>query len=74
MIKELDLIVLTEDTAAGQFKAGDVGCVVLVHGDQRGFEVEFTTLAGDTVAVITLPASLVRPIGRDEIAHARRVA
>jgi hypothetical protein len=74
MIKELDTIVLTEDIEAERLKAGDVGCVVMVHGDGAGYEVEFVTLAGETVSVVTLPARIVRPVGPQEIAHARRVA
>jgi hypothetical protein len=34
-------------------------------------EVEFTTLSGDTVAVVTLHASDVRPVEVREIVHAR---
>lgn len=47
--------------------------MVLVHGD-RGYEVEFTTLDGMTLAVVSLEGSHVRPIGTGEIAHVRRVA
>jgi hypothetical protein len=38
-----------------------VATVVLLHGD-RGYEVEFVTLDGKTVAVVSLDASRVRPI------------
>ncbi|MCK4374930.1 MAG: DUF4926 domain-containing protein, partial [Candidatus Brocadiae bacterium] len=48
--------------------------VVLVHDAGAGFEVEFMTLGGQTVAVVTLEPSQVRPVGRDEIAHVRPVA
>ncbi|MSP89112.1 MAG: DUF4926 domain-containing protein [Alphaproteobacteria bacterium] len=54
--------------------AGDVGYVVLVHRNGAGFEVEFATLAGEIVSVVTVPAGAVRPVGAGEIAHARRVA
>jgi hypothetical protein len=74
MIKELDLVVLTEDLPAERLKAGDVGSVVLVHRDAAGFELEFSTLAGDTISVVTVPARAVRPVAPKEIAHARQVA
>ena len=32
------------------------------------------TLAGRTIAVVTLPANQVRQIAQDEIAHSRRMA
>jgi hypothetical protein len=41
---------------------------------EEGLEVEFVTLSGETVAVVTVPAPAVRPVGPKEIAHARMVA
>ena len=38
---------------------------------ERGYEVEFTTLAGEAVAVVTLKASQVRASKAREIAHVR---
>jgi hypothetical protein len=73
-IKELDPVVLTEDLPVEGLRAGDVGWVVLVHRNGAGFEVEFVTLGGETVSVVTLDAGAVRPVGPKEIAHARAVA
>jgi hypothetical protein len=73
MIKELDSVVLTEDVPAYGLERGDIGTVVLVHGKGEGYEVEFMTLHGDTVAVVSLSASQMRLIGRREIAHARPI-
>jgi hypothetical protein len=73
MIKELDLVVLTRDLTDEGLRAGDVGTVVLVHGEGGAFEVEFMTLAGDTVAVLTVEAADVRPVEEREIVHARAV-
>lgn len=73
-IDEFETVVLTGDHKDGQLKAGDVGTVVSVYPDGRGYEVEFQTLAGKTIAVLTLPASALRPISEDEIATARAVA
>ncbi len=44
----------------------------MVHGGE-GYEVEFMTLDGETVAVTSLAADKVRPIARGEIAHARNI-
>ena len=74
MIDELDTVVLTGDLPEHGLEAGDVGTVVLVHKDKAGFEVEFATMTGETLVVVTLPADAVRPIDRREIAHVRRVA
>jgi hypothetical protein len=72
MIKELDTIVLTVDIPDFGLHAGDLGTVVLVH-KHGGYEVEFVTLDGETVAVISLAPEQVRPVGHREIAHARSV-
>jgi hypothetical protein len=74
MINELNLVVLKRDLPAERLTAGDVGTVVLVHQQGAGYEVEFTTLAGDTVAVVSLDASDVCPIEAREIVHARAVS
>lgn len=74
MIKELDTIVLAADLSEHGLIDGDIGTVVLVHRDTKGFEVEFVALDGETIAVATLPAEKVRPVRHGEIPHARRVA
>ena len=73
-MKELQLAALKADLPEHGLVKGDIGTVVLVHGDGEGYEVEFATLTGKTVAVITLSASRVRPVNPREIAHARKVA
>jgi len=70
MIAELESVALTVDLPEHGLSRNDVGTIVLVHGD-KGYEVEFMTLQGDTVAVVTLLADQVRPIGPREIANAR---
>ena len=71
MIEELASVVLTTDMQDRELRAGDIGTVVLVHQDGKGYTVEFVTLSGDTVAVVTVPAEQVREIRQNEIAHAR---
>ena len=73
MIQELDRIVLTRDLPAHGLEAGDVGTVVLVHAG-GGYEVEFVALDGETLAVASVRAEEVRPVGRREVPHARPVA
>lgn len=74
MIDKLDMAVLTCDLPDHGLAAGDIGTVVLVHDDGKGYEVEFMTLDGHTIAVATLRAEQVRPVQHDEIAHARSIA
>jgi len=53
-------------------KRGDVGMIVMIH-PQGGYEVEFITLDGETIAVTSLLADEMRSIARREIAHARGI-
>jgi hypothetical protein len=47
---------------------------VHIYGDGKAVEVEFVTGSGATVAVETLSVDDVRPLGREEILHARELA
>ena len=74
MIQELEDVVLETDLPEHGLRRGDIGTVVLIHREGQGYEVEFTTLDGETVAVVTLLAVQVRPAHKREIAHARELA
>ena len=70
MIKEHDCVVLTEDLPEEKMRSGDIGTVVHIHQGGTGYEVEFMTLAGETVAVITLLPTQIRVVSlslRDEL-------
>ena len=73
MIKEHDRIVLKTDLPADGLEAGDVGTVVHIYADGAAYEVEFTTLDGDTAAVVTVEADQARPVHKREITHAREL-
>jgi len=73
MIREHDQVVLRTDVPEEGLKAGDVGTVVHIHETGEAFEVEFATVAGETVTLVTLLASQVRSVSRREIVHARRL-
>ena len=71
MIKEHDCVVLTKNLPEEGLEAGDIGTVVHLHKGGEGYEVEFMTLTGETVAIVTLLASEVRPLNRRDLAHVR---
>jgi len=54
VIDELDEVVLKLDLPDHGLAAGDIGTVVFVHDEGKGYEVEFMTLDGETIAVATL--------------------
>ena len=74
MINELDDVVLLVDLPERGLTQGDLGTVVLVHAGGAGYEVEYTALDGETLAVVTLSAPQVRPARQHEIAHVRELA
>jgi hypothetical protein len=74
MIKEHERVVLNVPVPTEGLEPGDVGTVVHLYSDGEAYEVEFTTLAGKTAAVVTLEANQVRPVRQSEITHARELA
>lgn len=74
MIRELDTVVLTHDIAEHGLKRGDVGAVVHCYANGVAWEVEFVAAEGTTVAVLTLRAADIRPMGSREILHVRELA
>jgi ATP-dependent exoDNAse (exonuclease V) alpha subunit len=73
MINEFDKVVLTENIYSSGLKVGDVGTIVMIHEEGLGYEVEFMTLDGETIAVETLSANQIRATKKGEIAHVRKV-
>ena len=56
-------VILLQDIPAEGLVAGDIGTVVERHdvqGLEPGYSVEFFDLLGNTLAVVTVPASLLR--------------
>jgi len=73
MIKEHGIVVLTEDVPEEGLTAGDVGAVVHIHSNGEGYEVEFLTLTGQTIAVASLLAQQVRPVNRQHVSPVREL-
>ena len=71
MIQELDIVILLKDCPDQGLVKGDMGTVVMVHGDGKAFEVEFVILAGDTLGVLTLTVDEIRPISARDVPHVR---
>jgi hypothetical protein len=71
VLEEHDLIVLTEDLDGTKFRAGDVGTIVYLSEDSPYYEVEFVTRDGQTIDVVTVHATQVRPVKTKEVLHVR---
>jgi hypothetical protein len=74
MLEELKVVALTRPVPEHGLEAGDVGTIVMVHEQARGYTVEFMDLRGNTLAIADLPADAVRPVRDREVAHVRQVA
>ena len=72
-IREHDCVVLTANLPSEGLEAGDVGTVVHVHRGGEAYEVEFMTLAGTTLAVATVMAGQLRPVGKHDVSHVREL-
>ena len=66
-MKELDIVVLTEDLPNHNLRTGDTGTIVFNHENDKAYEVEFLTFTGDTVAVVTLESHQIRRVSNQEI-------
>jgi hypothetical protein len=57
-------VILTRDVTEHGLRAGDVGTVVEEHtvpgASEEGYSLECFDMTGNTVAVVTLPASALR--------------
>lgn len=73
-IPEHTRAVLTTDLPDHRFKAGDVGVVVDIHQQGAAYEIEFMTLSGETIDVVTVTAQQVRPVMENDMPTARRLA
>jgi hypothetical protein len=79
MIAEHDRAVLTRDVPEEGLVAGDVGTVVHLHTSPgaaapTGYMLEFFTLDGETLAIVSVEADAVRPVSEREVSHARAIA
>lgn len=73
-IKELDTVTLTQDIPTEGLESGDIGTVVMVYGQNEGYEVEFVGYDGHTIALLTLKPGQIRLLSRGDVPHVRRLA
>ena len=74
MIKAFERVALTVDLPEYQLQTGDVGVVVMIHGDHEGYELEIFSADGTTLDVVTVEAAQVRPVSRNDVLHVRELS
>jgi len=70
-------VVLARDIPEKGLKKGDVATVVEHHpmpGGEDGYSLEVFNAVGDTIAVITVPESLIESLKEDEVFSVRSLA
>jgi hypothetical protein len=73
-------VALTRDLPAEAMRRGDVATVVeqlpatAASGGEEGYVLEVFTAIGETLAVVTVPASAVEPLRADEVLSVRPLA
>lgn len=74
MIKEHERAVLIVDLPENHLRAGDVGTIVHIYNDGAAYEIEFFTLDGRTLDVVTVEAEDVRPVSGRDVLHIRELS
>ncbi len=67
---KLDTVVLSKDLPEHGLRAGDLGAVVELYGDE-GIEVEFVRASGGTKALVTLETADVRSVADNDMLAVR---
>lgn len=71
MIKEHDQVLLTQDLPEYGLLSGDLGVVVIIHGEHEGYELEIFSADGQTIDVVTAEAHQVRAVNRRDVLYVR---
>jgi len=71
MIKEHEDAILETNLPEYGLIKGDIGTVVDVYKGGEGYAVEFMTLNGETIAVVTLRADQIRSVNKHDMPNAR---
>ena len=70
-------VILTQNIPEENLLAGDIGTIVEYHPTTddypEGYEVEFFSSNGETLAVVSVQATWLRPATREDILHARQL-
>ena len=67
--RELDAVILLKERPLDALGKGDVRSVVFIHEGGKAYEVEFVTMTGDPLGVLTLAADETRPVSAGDVPH-----
>jgi Domain of unknown function (DUF4926) len=70
MIKNVERVILLRDLKDTPFKKGDVGTVVMIHPEAKGYEIEFFAVDGCTLGVETVSDDEIKSVnGIKKVIH-----
>ena len=72
--KEFQQVALAEDIPESNLRRGDLATIVDVHpanGGEVGYSIEVFNAVGETIAVTTVPESVLEELTANEILHVR---
>jgi Domain of unknown function (DUF4926) len=75
--KEFQQVALAKDIPEQKLRRGDLATIIDVHpksGEEVGYSIEIFNALGETIAVTTVPESLLEELTANEILHARSLA
>lgn len=79
-LKLYQRVALAKDLPAHGLQKGDVAVIVehlpatVSSGGEEGYALEVFNAVGETIAVVMVPASAVKPLSEDEILHVRSLS
>jgi hypothetical protein len=72
--KEFQQVALAKDIPESNLRRGDLATIVDVHpanGGEVGYSIEVFNAVGETIAVTTVPESVLEELTANEILHVR---
>lgn len=71
-------VILLQDIPEEKLIAGDMGTIVEFHPStedyNEGYEIEFLAGNGETIAVVSVPATALRAATRQDVLHVRQLS
>jgi Domain of unknown function (DUF4926) len=72
--KEFQQVALAKDIPENKLRRGDLATIVEIHpanGGEVGYSIEIFNALGETIAVTTVPESLLEELTANEVLHVR---
>jgi hypothetical protein len=75
--KEFQQVALAKDIPENKLRCGDLATIVDIHpanGGEVGYSIEVFNALGETIAVTTVPESVLEELTANDVLHKRSLA